>query len=143
MKATAGTHHCVGRMNDAAERFDQSSLGHFKPGGKRHRINSRHGNELRQTARQARNAVFSIKLALMRVSGLAVATQRSPSGGDAVQALIDDDMLANFKVRDFAANLFDATTNFMPENLRLDIKRNRLAVFVGVVVCMAGKNMSV
>src|SRR6185369_15625156 len=96
-----------------------------------------------QTARQTRNAVFSIELALMRVSGLAIATQRSPSEADAVQALIDHDMLANFKVRDFAANLFDATTNFVPENLRLDIKRNRLAVFVGVVVCVAGKNVSI
>src|SRR5204863_9589133 len=109
----------------------------------RYRINGGNRNVLSQSARQPGDAVLSVKLALMRVAGPAIFTGRRPARADAVQSLIEDHPIAASEIRDLAANFFNAPADFMSQNLRLDIKRNRLSVIVSIVVGVSGEDMRI
>ena len=47
------------------------------------------------------------------------------------------------KIFNFTANFFDDATDLMTKNLRIDIERNRLTIFVGVVVRVTGEDVGV
>src|SRR5581483_3856425 len=103
-------------MNDAAERF-----GHCRFGSKRrlnaHAVDRWHGDEFSKPARQPRDAVLAVELALMRIACVAVLTRRRPRGAHAVQALIDDDAVAGAQVRDFRTDFDDFAADLVAEDL--------------------------
>src|SRR5207237_877235 len=72
-----------------------------------------------------------------------IMAKRGPSEAQTVQSLVHDHAIANIQIEDFAANLFNASTNLVAENLWLDLKRNRLSVIIRVVVRMAGEDVRV
>jgi hypothetical protein len=79
----------------------------------------------------------------MRISRATVFAKRLPSHTHAIQALIDNDPIAGRQICDFTSYLFDDPADLVPEDLRIDIKGDRLTIFVRVVVGMARENMSV
>ena len=106
-------------MNDAAQRFNQRRFCCVQSGANRHGVNGRHGDKLSQSTRQSSDAMFAVKLALMRIAGLAVLTQRRAAFADAVQSLIDDDMVTDFQIRHLASLLCNMSVDLVSQNLRL------------------------
>ena len=87
--------------------------------------------------------MFGVELALMRVTGAAIFAERVSPQAHAIQSLIHYYAIAGAKVFYFTTDFFDTAADFMTENLRIDLKRNRLTVFVNVIVRMALEDMSI
>ncbi|HEX3229648.1 MAG TPA: hypothetical protein VHQ95_11810 [Pyrinomonadaceae bacterium] len=87
--------------------------------------------------------MFRIKLALMRVAGAAVFAKRLAPQTHAIQSLVQDDSITGTQVFYILTDFFDTATDFMTKDLRIDLKRNLLTIFVDVVVRMTLKNVRV
>jgi hypothetical protein len=130
-------------MNDASERFDKRSYRRLKLRCDLYSIHSRNGNELREAAGQSGDAVFAVELALMTVRRAAIVAQNFAAATDTIQTLVDHYSIAFVQISHRATDLLDYTGNLVAENLWLQSKRNRLSVFVCVVVCVAGEDVHV
>src|SRR6185503_1218506 len=135
--------HRVRRMNDAAERLDERCCGSFQGRTNLDRIHRRHRNELCEPAGQASDAVFAIKLTLVTVVSAAVFTKNVAPSADAIQALVHHDAITFAQIRDRTSHLFRDAGDLVSENLRLQGKRNWLAVLIRVVVCVTSKDVDV
>ena len=135
--------HCIGSMDDATQRLNQGRLGHIKSAANRNRVDRRHGDVFSQATRQSGDAMLSVKLALMRIAGAAVITERRAPQAHAVQALIDHHAIPGLQIPHLFADFFDAAADFVPEHLRLNVKGNRLAELIGMVISIAGEDMRV
>jgi hypothetical protein len=130
-------------MNDASEWFDERGSRVLEWSSYLYCIYTRHSNELSEAARQSRDSVLAIKLALMTVLGATVLTKNLAPAADAIQSLVHYNAIAFAQIFDRITNLFDDASDFMTENLRLQRKRYRRAVLIRVVVCMARKDVCV
>jgi hypothetical protein len=97
----------------------------------------------REAAGQTGDSMFGVELALMRVTGAAILAELGAPQTHAIQSLIDYHAIAGAKIFYFVADFFDTTADFVTEDLGIDVKRNRLTVFVNVIVRIAGEDMSI
>src|ERR1044072_2429237 len=130
-------------MEYPTKRFEEPCHGRFKLSSDLYRIHSRNSNELGQSARQSRDPVFAIKLALVTVLSATIITQNFAPATDTIQTLVHYHTIAFAQIRNRAAGLLDNAGDLVSENLRLQSKRNRLSVFIRVVVCMPGEDVYV
>ena len=87
--------------------------------------------------------MLCIKLALMRIARAAVLAEGLAPEAVAIQTLVDYDAIARLQIANFAADFFDATADLMSQDLRINVEWNRLSVLIGVVVRVAGEDMSI
>jgi hypothetical protein len=130
-------------MDDASERFDQRSRRAIEWSCYLYCIYSRHSNELGETARQSRDSMLAIELALMAILSATVLTKNLAPPADAIQSLVHYNAISLAQIFHRATNLFHNAGDFMTENLRLQGKRYRRAVFICVVVCVASEDVCV
>src|SRR6476659_3105493 len=135
--------HHVRRMDDATERLDERGRRRLERSSDLDCIHRRHCNELREPTRQTRDAVLAIKLTLVTVASAAIFTQHFTTTTDAIQALIDHDAIAFAQIAHPTAELLDNAGNLVTENLWLQSERDRLAILVCVVVCVAREDVNV
>src|SRR5438552_6299926 len=130
-------------MDDATQRLNHRSLGPIKSAANRYRVDCGHRNELSQSTLQPGDTVLSIELALMRISRATILTERGSFQARTVQPLVHHNPIADLQIKDLVAHLFDASADLVSQDLWLDVKRDRLAILVHIIVCMTGKNLRV
>src|SRR5215212_6779504 len=130
-------------MNDATERLNECRRRCFKRRSDLYRIHSGHRNKFSEAAGQSGDAVLAIKLTLMTVLSAAVLAKNLTPATNAIQSLIDNNSISFTQILNRVAHLLDDTGDFMSQDLRLQNKRYRLTVLIGVVVCVARKDVHV
>src|ERR1041385_5349809 len=130
-------------MNHTAQGFRHRCFSEIKAATDRDRIHRGNTDELSQSTRKSRDPVLRIKLALMGIACAAVLAEGLAPQAMAIQTLIDNDAIAPLQIANFAADFFDAAADLMSQDLRIDVEWNRLSVLIGVVVRVAGKDMSI
>src|SRR6266850_4561873 len=130
-------------MNDAAQRFNQGGFSRVKSRANNNRINGRDCDKFREATRQAGDSMLAIKLALMRITSAAVFANRLAPRAHAVQPLIDDDVITNFKVAYFASLVHHIAIDLVTQNLWLDIKRDRLAALINIIVGVSREDVCI
>ena len=101
-----------------------------------HRVDRRHGDVLGEPARQARDAVLGVGLALVRVAGRAVLAQRSRRRLRQLQSLVDHDTIPVAEVRDLRSSAPRRSRDLVAEDLRVAWEGDGPPGVVGVVVAL-------
>src|SRR5215216_6192800 len=130
-------------MDYAAQRLDHRGRRRFQRRRYLDRVHRRHGDKLREPARQSSDSVLAVELALMTVLSTAILTKNLAPPADAVQSLVHHHSIAIAQILNGTADLFYNAGNFVSKNLRLERERNRLSVLVRVVVCMTSKDVRI